>query len=168
MKFLPEKYHLNLVGPFENEGMHFERDLEYLNKLKREIINNGLTERVKIMNNFIDNPEKYYESSDIFVLPSINEGLGTTLLEAIASRRPVVCNNLYNVFGEYVEDKKNGFLVELDPKQWARKIIDCELLDYKELEIASKKISRCASEDLIILKYNDEILKILENENSNS
>ena len=41
------------------------------------------------MNNFIDNPEKYYESSDIFVLPSINEGLGTTLLEAIASRRPV-------------------------------------------------------------------------------
>ena len=38
--------------------MHFERDLEYLNKLKREIINNGLTERVKIMNNFIDNPEK--------------------------------------------------------------------------------------------------------------
>ena len=79
-----------------------------------------------------------------------------------------MCNNLYNVFGEYVEDKKNGFLVELDPKQWARKIIDCELLDYKELEIASKKISRCASEDLIILKYNDEILKILENENSNS
>ena len=47
MKFLPEKYHLNLVGPFENEGMHFERDLVYLNKLKREIINNGLTERGK-------------------------------------------------------------------------------------------------------------------------
>jgi glycosyltransferase involved in cell wall biosynthesis len=49
-----------------------------------------------IMKEFVPNSElpEIYQSSDVFVLPSLNEGIPRTILEAMACGIPVVCTEL--------------------------------------------------------------------------
>jgi glycosyltransferase involved in cell wall biosynthesis len=53
-----------------------------------------------------------YSASDVFVLPSIQEGQGIVLLEAQACGKPVVAFGEGGVY-EAVRDKETGFLVDL-------------------------------------------------------
>lgn len=60
---------------------------------------------------------------DIFVFPSIEEGLGIALIEACAAGKPCIASNVGGI-PEIIEDGKNGFLViPLDPSALAQKII---------------------------------------------
>lgn len=49
-----------------------------------------------IIKEFVPNSElpKIYQSSDVFVLPSLNEGVPRTILEAMACGTPIVCTEL--------------------------------------------------------------------------
>ena len=51
-----------------------------------------------------------YKSCDVFVLPSLSEGLPTVLLEAMAAKKPVVSTNVSGV-PYLLQDGKNGFMV---------------------------------------------------------
>lgn len=48
---------------------------------------------------------------DIFVMPSVKEGLPNALLEAMAMRRPVIATNIGGI-PEVVENNKTGILIE--------------------------------------------------------
>jgi len=48
---------------------------------------------------------------DLFVLPSLTEGLGTSLLDAMACSRPIVATRTGGI-PEVVEDRVTGLLVE--------------------------------------------------------
>lgn len=62
---------------------------------------------------------EYYESADIFVLPSIDEGMPNVLLEAMAMGLPLVATQISGS-EELVEEGKNGFLVPpQDPEKLA-------------------------------------------------
>ena len=64
-------------------------------KIKRKISDLGLDEYI-IFKDFILNSELQgvYQNSDVFVLPSINEGIPRTILEAMSCGLPVVCTKL--------------------------------------------------------------------------
>jgi glycosyltransferase involved in cell wall biosynthesis len=47
---------------------------------------------------------------DVFAFPSLDEGLGTSVLDALASRRPVVASSVGGI-PEVVEDRRHGLLV---------------------------------------------------------
>jgi len=47
---------------------------------------------------------------DVFVLPSLNEGMGRVLVEAMASGKPIVASNVGGI-PDLVKDGQNGFLV---------------------------------------------------------
>ena len=69
-----------------------------------------------------DNMPLYYRSADIFVLPSLYEGMPLTALEAMASGLPIVA---YRVGGlaDIVFDDFNGYLVKPgDIKELTKKI----------------------------------------------
>ena len=58
----------------------------------------------------VPNASKYLKNFDIFVLPSIKEGLPYVILEAGLAGLPVIASNVGGI-PEIIEDEKNGLLV---------------------------------------------------------
>jgi len=65
---------------------------------------------------------KLYQKGDIFVLPSLSEGIPIVLMEAMAMQLPVVATRITGI-PELVTDGENGFLAApRDPRTIANKI----------------------------------------------
>jgi glycosyltransferase involved in cell wall biosynthesis len=66
-----------------------------------------------------------YRDSDLFVIPSVNEGLAQVLLEAMSSGLPVVASDMSGA-DDCVTDGKEGFIVPArDVDRLAEKILWC-------------------------------------------
>ena len=69
-------------------------------------------------------PERYRES-DLFVFPSVNEGLAQVLLEAMSSGLPVVASD-HSGADELVTEGRDGFIVPVrDVDRLAEAIVWC-------------------------------------------
>jgi glycosyltransferase involved in cell wall biosynthesis len=103
-------------GPLEHE-------------LKALINQLGLGESIILTGHREDVPE-ILPLLDVFVLSSINEGMGRVIVEAMACARPVVASDLMGI-PELVEDGLTGYLFRpRDAHDLAGKLID--LLDNPE------------------------------------
>lgn len=72
-----------------------------------------------------------YHAADVFVFPSIREGWGLVVLEALASGTPVIASGI-EPMTEYLRDRENSLLVSpMDHESIASRII--ELYDSQEL-----------------------------------
>ncbi len=54
-----------------------------------------------------------YRAASVFVLPSLNEGMSNTVLEAMACGLPVVLTDTGGT-SELLEDGRNGYLIEME------------------------------------------------------
>ncbi len=98
---------------------------KYLGFIKTDFKN-----RVIFLGHRDDMPE-VLRSIDIFVFPSIIEGLGTSLIEAMAMEKPVVVSNI-PTFRDFIVDRINGlFFRAEDQDDLAEKIIS--LIEDKNL-----------------------------------
>lgn len=76
-----------------------------------ELINDlGLQSRIQLLGERKDMPG-IYSSLDLFVLPSIDEGMPMTILEALAAKRPVVATRVGAV-EKLIIHEQTGLLVE--------------------------------------------------------
>ena len=91
---------LTLVGTGDSKQ-------EYQN----QAISLGIRDRVRFVG-YVPREEigQYYNSADVFALPSYNEGMSLAVLEAMAAGLPVVALDASGV-REVVKDKKNGRLL---------------------------------------------------------
>jgi glycosyltransferase involved in cell wall biosynthesis len=70
-----------------------------------------------ILTGMVDNPEKYLKESDLFVFPSLVEGLSNSLIEAMSLKLPCIVSNIpgnIEVMGDYGADytiKEGSFKV---------------------------------------------------------
>jgi len=81
-----------------------------------------------------DNVPEIIAAFDIFVLPSLNEGMGRVLVEAMALGKPLVASRVGGI-PDLVEHGKNGFLVPPQDGQGLAKAIQL-LLEDGELRAA--------------------------------
>jgi len=90
-------------------------------KLQALIYKLGLDDRIKLVG-FRSDIAELCLAADIFVFPSLQEGLPVAIMEAMASGVPIVCSNIRgNV--DLVHDGKNGYVVNCDDiKGFAEKI----------------------------------------------
>lgn len=78
-------------------------------ELLNQALENGLDRWVQVID-YVDDISGFMSALDIFVLPSLSEGLPLALLEAAASERCIVATNVGGI-PEVIEDGKNGILV---------------------------------------------------------
>jgi glycosyltransferase involved in cell wall biosynthesis len=153
---LPKEYKIVIAGPLKEENKN------YLNKVKKYIKENRLSDRVFIKTKFIPDIENYMKLSDVFLFPSHSEGLGTPVLEAQACGTPVVSNLIFNITDLMIKKGKGGFVSKLDSEKWSnmvKKALDIKATTLKE---NAKEVLKKSSSELIDKKYFNYIIKLHE------
>lgn len=113
-------------------GTEAKTDKDMLLLVKERIKKYGLGHRVTILEkgvSYFDMP-RYYLMADLVCLPSHVEGLGISILEAMAMKKIVLATNIKGIT-EIVSHKENGFLVPpLDPDSLAKTVCEIRMLDH--------------------------------------
>ena len=99
-----------------------------------------------------------YAAMDIFVLPSLNEGLPMTVLEAMAASKPVIATRV-GAIPSLIKDGENGLLVAPKDSEGLRNTI-ASLLDDPERrrrmgDQAHAWVSRNYTSEAMALKYRE-------------
>jgi glycosyltransferase involved in cell wall biosynthesis len=87
----------------------FLGDGEVLNELKNMAFRLGIEENVKFLG-WRQDVADVMSAFDVFVLPSLNEGMGRVLVEAMAMGKPIVASDVGGI-SDLVIHGKNGYLV---------------------------------------------------------
>ncbi|MEE9168066.1 MAG: glycosyltransferase family 4 protein [Candidatus Neomarinimicrobiota bacterium] len=88
---------------------HYEVDQELVEQIQREVQYHKLRQRIVFVERTYE-IEKYYQSADIFVLPTIREGLPNALLEAMATGLPCIASRLEGITEGLLVHGVNGLL----------------------------------------------------------
>lgn len=101
------KFQCNLVGTIHNYTEDDRATYIYLKNLVKEL---NLENEIQFLGTRNDIPE-LLSKSDLFILPSRYEGLGLVILEAMASKVPVIVSNIDGP-AELIKQGENGLLFE--------------------------------------------------------
>lgn len=105
---------LLLIGPNTDDGQQ-RRQIEQLIQEKK--ISNIF------IKDFVKDIADYYKASDLFVLPSKEEGLSNSMLEAMASGLPAVVTKISGS-EDLIDESVNGRFIELDSSSIYKAIDD--------------------------------------------
>jgi len=122
-------------------------------EIKKKIIDLGLQDQIKIFSNINNQDFKLlYKMSDIFVFPSLYEGFGIPVLEAMACEKPIALSNI-PVFQEitqmkylYFNPKDPASIAETLEKIICNKDIANNSIDYGKKRIQDFSFKNIASE----------------------
>ena len=97
-RFMTQKNHTFIIDIFaelhkrrEDSVLVFAGDGPLMEDMRAKVARLGLSECVVFLGSVID-MEKYYQAMDVFVFPSLYEGLGMSAVEAQISGMPVLCS----------------------------------------------------------------------------
>lgn len=136
---------------------HYEVDEEIAVAIRHDAIQRGILPLVRFveMTLYVD---EYMKIADVFVLPSIREGLPNVLLEAMACALPCIVTHLPGVTDWLIDDGKTGVLFHSDdPNVLAELIMPhvAERATQRQLGLAARQFIEdnfsCASSSLTVL-----------------
>ena len=82
-------------------------------ELRKQVKRLNLEEKVKFSGAYLkENSAKIYQEADVFLMPSLNEGMSNNLLEAMAGGLPVLMTPTGGA-EELVVDGQNGYLIKM-------------------------------------------------------
>jgi glycosyltransferase involved in cell wall biosynthesis len=147
---------LVLVGKGDESG---EEEI----KLKEQVERAGLEDKVRFLG-WRPDVDEIMGCFDIFVLPSLNEGMGRVLVEAMAAGLPIVASRVGGI-SDLVKDGKNGLLVPpADAPALAKAIFDL-LADKKtrnRMGKAGTKMCRPYSAEAMVEQIDDLYRELLK------
>lgn len=112
LRYLPKNFSLDILGSGPDKA-----------KLIKLAERNNINSRVKFLG-YIDHSDMkaYLNNADIYVRPSLSEGLGSSFLEAMAACLPVIATPVGGIT-DLIDDGRTGFFCKpSDPVSIAEKI----------------------------------------------
>lgn len=166
-ELIPRKNHkiiLETLSKIKNEEIHYI--ILGQGELKKGL--QDLAKKLKIENQvhflgYRTDIQEFLSISDIYVFPSIQEGLPVALMEAMAVGLPIIASNIRGN-SDLIRDGENGFLVENRWEEYAVKI-----QEFIENSSLRKNFSEQAQRDSVQYDRNkiEEIMKkVYESEES--
>lgn len=116
-RFVKQKNHrflIHLAARLKKENFNFKLLLAGSGKLQSEIEELARQNQVEdkiIFTGFVEDVKSFMECIDIYILPSLWEGFGYVLAEAMICKKPVIAFNISSN-PEIIKDRETGFLVE--------------------------------------------------------
>jgi len=123
-------------------------------EVRSEVSRMGVSEKVTFLGWRNDIPE-IMQVLDIFVLPSLNEGMGRVLVEAMAAGKPIVASKVGGI-PDLVKDGQNGFLVKPGDSNSLSFAIK-KLLDDKKMQEEMGKKGRAMAGNYSVKKMVEKI-----------
>lgn len=109
---LDDAHRLWLVGPV------WADDPAYADRLRERIAASPARDRIQLVDRFTDELHRVMYAADCLWMPSLEEGLGNVMLEALCCGVPCVINETLGM-DEHIQDGVNGRQAPLDPEAWA-------------------------------------------------
>ena len=150
LKFLPDNVELKILGTGPLES-----------KLKLEAGSYNLEARVEFLG-YISHYDisKYLHRADIFIRPSLSEGMGNSFIEAMAAGLPVIATSVGGI-PDFLKDRETGLFCRVnDPKSIADKVmeyINNSELTSRVVENAKKMVQEKYDWDLIAEEMKEKI-----------
>lgn len=102
-----------LVPKYPNVKLQIAGEGDKLEELEKETRDRDLRDKVEFLGRVAHaDLVKIYQGADVFVLPSLNEGMSNTMLEALSSGLPLVATDTGGT-KELLNDGENGFIVKM-------------------------------------------------------
>lgn len=124
-ELIPRKNHLSIIRAMSSlpDNIHYliVGDGIYKTKLIKEVHIRGLDDRVHFLG-FRKDISMICNAADMFVFPSIQEGLSVALMEAMAIGLPIVASNIRGNC-DLIDEGKGGYLVKFyDSEEYSLRI----------------------------------------------
>jgi glycosyltransferase involved in cell wall biosynthesis len=133
-------------------------------KLKEQVENLGLADNVRFLG-WRPDVDKIMGCIDIFVLPSLNEGMGRVLVEAMSAGLPIVASRVGGI-PDLIKDGQNGLLVPPADASALAKAISDLLADQEErirMGEAGKEMCHPYSVEAMVEQIDDLYKDLLAN-----
>ena len=162
-ELIPRKNHetvIKAMGEIKNKKILYliAGQGRLYNRLSHLIETLGLQKQVRLLG-FRKDIDALCSIADVFVLPSIHEGLSVALMEAMACNKPVICSKIRgNV--DLVDEGKGGFCVSNKVANYVdamNRFLDDKTLINQFGEYNGKKVKNY---DITIVR--EELLKVFE------
>jgi len=111
-------------------------------KLEQQIIDLKLSDIVRLPG-FQENAAAWYRSADLFVLPSLMEGMPNVLLEAMSCGTPVISSNCHSGPAEILENGRLGELVAVNDVDSLLKGLLKSLQHPDDIRARASEASKC-------------------------
>jgi glycosyltransferase involved in cell wall biosynthesis len=153
-----------IISKYPDTFFIFTGDGYLRQDLENKAFKMGIKENI-IFLGWRDDAAKIMSAYDVFVLPSLNEGMGRVLVEAMALGKPIVASNIGGI-PDLVTHGKNGFLVAPKNPEELAKYIQLLLEDKEKREkmgLAGKEMALNFSAENMVEKIEElygELLKV--------
>lgn len=142
LNFLDKKFILIIAGP----------DFGYKNYIKNLVQEKKLEKRVILYNNLnTKKKEKFFNTIDLFALPSHNENFGNVFLESLKRGKPILSSNFTPFLN--VSKFKCGISCDINPKKISEAIINIYKKNKNSLKKNAIKYAQTFDSKKIVKKY---------------
>ena len=146
-----------------DDGIFHRRDKAYYDQICKVIEDKNLSGRVYLQKGFAD-AAATMAVCDIYAMPQMREGLGTPMLEAIASGLPVIANSDEKAFTYWIDKTGGGRACPLDVKSWVNAILTFSDISKPNRQHAAEQVLKHAGHLRLDRSFADLLRVLVDNE----